>query len=161
MFSFQRSISLYLWLILTFISQSPAIGQERDIKFHHLTVDDGLTSNTVNGVIRDSRGFIWIASENGVGRYDGYSFHNFRVEKDDSLNIVSNVTYVIFEDAKEHLWVGSEKGLDLYNRKLDRFDRHFFKNIPVRAIYQDRNSKLWIGSDDGLFLFDENKQTFF
>ena len=42
--------------------------QEHDIKFHHITVDDGLPSNTINGVIRDSRLFIWIASENGVVR---------------------------------------------------------------------------------------------
>lgn len=161
MSSFIRSISLYICLSATILPYTSADGQERDIKFHHITVDDGLTSNTVNGVIRDSRGFIWIATENGVGRYDGYSLHNFRVEKADSLNISSNVTYVIFEDSHERLWVGSEKGLDLYNRKLDRFDRHFFQNIPVKAIYQDRHARLWIGSDDGLYLFDDAREHFF
>jgi ligand-binding sensor domain-containing protein len=156
-------LNLFLYLLATTLCcfGLSVTAQERDIKFHHITVDDGLTSNTVNGVIRDSRGFIWIASENGVGRYDGYSFHNFRVEKEDSLNISSNITYVIFEDSRERLWVGSEKGLDLYNRKLDRFDRHFFKNIPVKAIYQDRAGKLWIGSDDGLYLYKEDTEEFF
>src|SRR6188768_1540782 len=105
MYSFLRNLFPNLLATALCCLTLSATAQERDIKFHHITVDDGLTSNTVNGVIRDSRGFIWIASENGVGRYDGYSFHNFRVEKEDSLNISSNITYVIFEDSRERLWV--------------------------------------------------------
>src|SRR3954468_18094605 len=114
---FRKQASLYF--ILLFIVVFPATGQLHDIKFHHITVDQGLPSNTVNAVITDSRGFIWIASENGVGRYDGYSFTNFRAKEKDTLTISSNITYVVLEDRQERLWVGSERGVDLYNRKLD------------------------------------------
>jgi two-component system sensor histidine kinase ChiS len=133
--------------------------QEKDIKFYHLTVQEGLPSNTVNGMIRDSRGFVWIATENGVSRYDGYTFTNFRSHENDTISIGSNITYTVFEDRQHRLWVGSEKGLDLFNRDLDRFDRHYFKNTPVRAIYQDKNNTVWIGSDHGLYQYNEQEKT--
>jgi ligand-binding sensor domain-containing protein len=150
-------VFFFLLAIANFFS---LFAQEKDIKFTHITVENGLGSNIINSVIRDSRGFIWIASENGVQRYDGYTFEDFRSHVNDVLGISSNITYVVFEDRQERIWVGSEKGLDLYNRKLDRFDQHFFKDTPVRSIYQDRKDRLWIGSDHGLFQYDENKQTF-
>ncbi|HEY9047351.1 MAG TPA: two-component regulator propeller domain-containing protein [Ohtaekwangia sp.] len=131
-----------------------AQSQEHDIRFHHITVDDGLPSNTVNGVIRDSRGFIWIASENGVIRYDGYAFVNFRVNEQDTASISSNITYTILEDSEARLWVGSEKGLDLFNRNTDAFDKHFFNGIPVRALFEDSRKQVWIGSDQGLYRYE-------
>ena len=69
---------LYFILFMSLMAMAFHISaQEKDIKFHHITVDDGLPSNTVNSVIRDSRGFIWIASEKGVFRYYGFSFTKF------------------------------------------------------------------------------------
>jgi ligand-binding sensor domain-containing protein len=145
-----------LCCILPIISKA----QEKDIKFHHITVDDGLPSNTVNSVIRDSRGFIWIASENGVSRYDGYTFSNFRSNEEDEFSISSNIAYAVFEDKQDRLWVGSVNGLDLLNRSMDRFDKHFFKGIPVRAIYQDTRGNVWIGTDGGLYLYQEETGKF-
>src|SRR5687768_12272623 len=155
-----RLRKVVLAFLLVFGCHIILTAQEKDVKFHHLTVDDGLPSNTVNAVIRDSRGFIWIASENGIGRYDGYTFTTFRSQELDTLNISSNITYVVLEDRQERIWVGCEKGLDLYNRKLDRFDQHFFKGIPVRAIFQDSQDRLWVGSDHGLHLYDPSTNTF-
>ncbi|MBT1701701.1 ligand-binding sensor domain-containing protein [Chryseosolibacter indicus] len=151
-----KALSTLCLLVLIF----RVSGQIHDIRFHHINVDDGLPSNTVNSVITDSRGFIWIASENGVSRFDGYSFTNFRAKESDSLTISSNITYVVFEDRQERLWLGSQNGLDLYNRNLDRFDKHFFSNFPVRAIYQDSRNNLWIGCDDGLYLYNEADGSF-
>jgi ligand-binding sensor domain-containing protein len=154
--------SMRRWTLYLLFTTLPSIvfSQGKDIKFHHITVDDGLPSNTVNSVIRDSRGFIWIASENGVSRYDGYTFSNFRSNEDDQYSISSNIAYAVFEDKKARLWVGSVNGLDLLNRTMDRFDKHFFKGIPVRAIYQDSHGNVWIGSDGGLYLYEEKTGTF-
>lgn len=132
-----------------------AHAQDNAINFQYITVQHGLPSNTINGVVRDCRGFMWMASENGVCRYDGYTFTTFRARENDSLAISSNITYVIFEDRRKRLWVGCEKGLDLFNRELDRFDKHYFKGMPVRTIYQDGHNNIWAGTDSGLFLYDE------
>jgi ligand-binding sensor domain-containing protein len=152
---FPASQFLLLWLI-----SWCATAQENDIKFNHITVDDGLASNTVNGVIKDSRGFIWISTANGLSRYDGYTFENFRSNESDSLSISSNITYTIYEDHKKRIWMGSEKGLDLFNRDLARFDKHYFQGYSVRAIFNDSKGRLWIGSDDGVSLFNEKKGVF-
>ncbi|HYG38869.1 MAG TPA: two-component regulator propeller domain-containing protein [Cytophagales bacterium] len=152
---------LLLSITLSSIFPKKINGQHKDIKFQHLTVEHGLAGNTVNSVIRDSKGFIWISTENGISRYDGISSVNFRSNEEDTCSISSNITYVVFEDKKKRLWVGSEKGLDLFDRTLDKFDRHFFKDIPVRAIYQDSKGNLWIGSDKGLYLFKESEKKFF
>lgn len=101
-----------------------------------------------------------MATENGVSRYDGYTFTNFRASNRDSTHISSNIAYVVFEDRQHRLWVGSEKGLDLFNRDLDRFDKHYLQNIPVRSLFQDSRNKLWVGTDAGLFLYDPQKKLF-
>ena len=151
-------VALPLGLCLIFCGET--LGLDINFEFHHLTIDNGLTSNTINGVTRDSRGFIWISSENGVSRYDGYTFTNFRSNAKDSATIGSNITYVVFEDRQQRLWVGTEKGLDLFNRDLDRFDKHYLHNSPVRSIYQDSRGYLWIGTDTGLYLYDALQDTF-
>ncbi len=156
----QRFAFLMLAAFLLFASNAAITAQEKDIKFDHITVDAGLPSNTVNAVIRDSRGFIWIATENGISRYDGYTFENYRSNEKDPLTISSNLAYFVFEDKHQRLWVGSEKGLDLLNRASDGFDTHFFKGIPVRSIYSDSKHNLWIGSDEGLYLYDEKLRVF-
>ncbi len=147
-------------ICLSIVACLIATAQDHDIQFTHITVDDGLPSNAVNSVIRDSRGFIWIASENGVIRYDGYSFVNYRANEHDTVSISSNITYVILEDSTAHLWVGSEKGLDRYNRQTDTFDKHFFHGVPVRALYQDHKKQLWVGSDQGLYRYSPATQAF-
>ncbi len=75
--------------------------QDSTINFQYITVQNGLPSNTINGVMRDCRGFMWMASENGVCRYDGYGFTTFRAREGDTLSISSNITYVVFEDRKQ------------------------------------------------------------
>lgn len=156
--NFHRISAVQLAILLFCFSTLQA--QEGDIKFTRITVEDGLPGNTINAVLRDSRGFIWTASENGVGKYDAYEFVYFRHHENDSTSISSNIAYVLFEDTKERLWVGSEKGLDCYDRKNNQFNKHFFTGIPVRAIFEDRRGNLWIGSDAGLYRYAEEKLSF-
>ena len=150
----------FVGVVVLSLLTTVAYPQEKDIKFNHITVDGGLASNTINSVIRDSRGFMWIATANGLNRYDGYTFENFRSHELDTLSISSNITYVVYEDHQERVWVGSEKGLDLFNRKLGRFDHHFFKDSSVRVVYEDSKNRLWVGVDGGIFVYNEQKELF-
>jgi ligand-binding sensor domain-containing protein len=152
-FNIERSLLLVL---IISVSTMNVAAQNEDIKFNHITVDNGLANNTVNSIICDTQGFIWISTENGLSRYDGYSFKTFRSNE----GISSNITYVVHEDKKERLWVGSVKGLDLFNRKSGTFDKHYFEGTPVRSIYSDKQDRLWIGGDSGVHLFDEEKLVF-
>jgi ligand-binding sensor domain-containing protein/predicted acetyltransferase len=147
-------------LLLAAITCSYLLNAQEGIKFNSITVNDGLANNIVNSVLRDSKGFIWISTENGLSRYNGYTFENFYAEENDSLSLSSNITLTVYEDKLNRVWVGSEKGLDLFNRHSGIFDKHFLQGLPIRAVYHDSKNRLWIGGDPGVFLYNEEKAIF-
>ena len=94
-------------------------GQAYD--FRHYQVEQGLSYNSVFGILQDSKGFLWFATKDGLNRFDGYNFKIFRNDPADSTSIGSNVAISIYEDAEHTLWFGTSKGLYRYDDKLERF----------------------------------------
>ncbi|MFO7934275.1 MAG: two-component regulator propeller domain-containing protein [Bacteroidales bacterium] len=141
---------ILLWMIL------PLRGQSKYI-FDHLTVNDGLSQNTVNEIYRDSKGFIWVGTNDGLNRYDGYQFHHYHYSYDDTSSISNNRVYEICEDEEENLWVATRGGLNRYDRERDRFDRYTTRSVPgrslkhnlVRTLCNDHRGNLWIGTLGG------------
>jgi ligand-binding sensor domain-containing protein len=85
--------------------------QNRQIKFEHLTVDDGLSFNFVNRFLQDSRGFLWIATGSGLNRYDGYEFKVYKSEINNPSSLSSSTAWSLYEDASGALWIGTKVGL--------------------------------------------------
>jgi ligand-binding sensor domain-containing protein len=122
------------------------------LEFEHLTVSDGLASNEVYCVFQDSYGYLWFGTTNGLSRYDGYQFHNYRNDSEDSTSISNNWITGIDEDIYGHLWVSTQNGLNKFDRKEEIF-QHFF-SIPgnlnslshnyVRSILADNEGNIWI-----------------
>lgn len=146
------------------------LGQKR-IKFEHLTIEHGLPQNTVFRILQDSRGFLWVGTENGLCRYDGYSFTPYQNDPEDPSSLSHNRVFAIFEDSSSGtLWIGTENGLNKFDRRRERFTRYkhdpgnpdvTLSNNTVRAIYGDHNGVLWIGTDGGgLNKFNRESQTF-
>ncbi len=125
--------------------------------FEHLTVNEGLSQNTVNRVFKDSQGFIWVATNDGLNRYDGYSFSTYRFRFGDSTSISNNRIEDICEDSEGNLWVGTRGGLNRYDREKDQFERISIhdpgegsnKYNFVRTLLCDRNGDLWVGTMGG------------
>ena len=78
---------------------SPVYSQAPDLKFDHLTVEDGLSSNTVYSILQDSQGFMWFGTSEGLNRYDGYTFKAYRHDPVDSTSISDN--FIWFECLNE------------------------------------------------------------
>src|ERR1035437_6025576 len=96
----------------------------QDLKFDHITTDNGLSQGTVNCVYQDSKGFIWIGTDDGLNLYDAYSFKVYKNNPDDSLSISGNVITDIEEDKNGNLWIGTRSnGLNFYHRNTDKFTR--------------------------------------
>ena len=97
-----------LFLIIPYrtLSQAP------NISFHHITNDTGISQNTVDYIYKDSRGYMWFATWNGLNRYDGYSFKTYNTNKLGS-SLTSNYTQAICEDSEGNLWIGTENGLNV------------------------------------------------
>ncbi|MBN2369311.1 MAG: PAS domain-containing protein [Vicinamibacteria bacterium] len=140
----------------------PCQAQSRRLRFDHLSVDHGLSHVWVQAVLKDSHGFLWFGTQDGLNRYDG---GGMRVYRHDPLNpdgLPSKTAAVLFEDSKKRLWIGSgwgKGGVALYDREYDRF-KTFLPNPDkpsgneVRAVIEDRQGMLWLGTDNGIARLD-------
>lgn len=105
-------------LLLTAISTTMA----QQFYFTGYSIGDGLSQSVVNCIFQDSRGFLWIGTQNGLNRFNGYKFEVYTYNPDDSCSIPNNWIYAIAEDKDANLWIGTKGGLVRYNRKDNRFE---------------------------------------
>jgi ligand-binding sensor domain-containing protein len=143
----------------------PCGAQTQRLRFGHLSVEDGLSNTWVLSTLTDHRGFLWVATRDGLNRYDGHTFKVYRHDPRDAHTLVSSQVWALFEDSQKRLWVGA-RGLHLYDREKDRFERYLPGPEPgaerlsvMRVIREDRQGQLWLGTEDGLYRFDPAKRT--
>jgi ligand-binding sensor domain-containing protein len=128
--------------------------------FQRYTEDEGLPINIVNDMTQDSLGFIWIATEAGLTRFDGVHFKQFGHEPGDSTTISTNSPMRLLRRTNGDLWVASADGiLNLYDWRLDVFHRYPLTAtdpIPDKRVYGMYESEeiLWIGTESGLIKFN-------
>ncbi len=134
----------------------------QNISFNHLTVENGLSNNSILAITQDGDGFLWFGTRNGINRYDGSHFKFYTQNNNDSNSLSSNNVIALFCDSKKNLWVGSSGGLDLYDKYTDKFKRISLEDkraFGVTAIYEDSKGGLWVGSTNGLFYKASNEAT--
>ena len=93
------------------------------LRFQHLSVEDGLSDSWVRNTIEDDRGFLWIATGDGLNRFDGRTFVHYRHIPGDAHSLGSSDVWGLLSDSRGRLWVLAG-GLYLYDRDRDRFDLH-------------------------------------
>lgn len=92
-------------------------------KFENLSSQNGLSNDVVLDIIQDNYGYMWIATNDGLNRYDGYSFKHYKNSIDDSTSISDNFITSLAIDNDNNLWVGTNNGLNKYNREENNFIR--------------------------------------
>ena len=154
-------------LIFFFFSQN-IFSQFTTPVFEYLSSEDGLPENSVTCILQDHLGYLWLGTQNGLVKYDGYTMKIFLPEKND-INSISNGSIVsILEDKKNVLWIGTANGLNKFNRITETFtwykhnynDTNSINNSYAKCIYEDRAGRFWVGTTDGLNLFERDKQIF-
>ncbi len=161
-------VSMLLLSSLLLPNQAP--GPE-EIKFTGITINEGLSQNTVYCSFRDLKGFMWFGTEKGLNRYDGHGFKVYVHDPENSNSLGYDMVLSIFESPREPgiLWIGTGGG------GLDRFDTmnntfHHFVNDDsdpgsinsnnIRCISQDSNGDIWIGTESGISIFNRSKSNF-
>jgi signal transduction histidine kinase/ligand-binding sensor domain-containing protein/CheY-like chemotaxis protein len=146
------------------VSQS----QKKEIVFHHLTIDDGLSDNSVYHVLQDRLGFIWATTVQGINKYDGMSFTNFMPQAPGNKNTPQFYQNML-EDRNGVLWFCNYgAGLVRHDPALNtwKFYQHDEKNPNSLAhnttwyVFQDRDGILWISTFGGLSRFDPATERF-
>src|SRR6185295_3018792 len=84
-------------------------------RFLHFTVETGLSQNTVRAILQDRSGFLWLATEEGLNRFDGYSFAVFKHRPDDPTSLPNDMVTALCEDHAGQLWVGTLGGVSLFD----------------------------------------------
>lgn len=138
----------------------------------HISLADGLSQSSVYDIIQDEKGFTWIATQDGLNRFDGNNFQVFRDEPFDTNSISSNNISSLLCDSKGRIWAGTANhGLNLYYPSREGF-RHFMADGTkgalasnlITAIHEDAEGGIWIGTGNGLHRLRErtiNNQPFF
>src|SRR5690606_16246185 len=114
-----RNGLLSVLLLLQVCASVVANGQE--MRFKRLTVDEGLSNNNVLALAQDRHGFIWIGTNDGLNRYDGYGFTTYRHDARDSTTLSNNGVSALLLDSEGRLWVGATEGVNLYNPSTGTF----------------------------------------
>jgi len=138
-------------------------------EFERITDRQGLPNNTVSAIIKDSEGFMWFGTYNGLARYDGYSFANFLNIPNDTQSISGNSIRALFETMDKKILVGTRfNGLNSFDRQTETFLRYQHKDNDttsinsnfVTAIYQDKKGTIWIGTEGALEKFNSKTGVF-
>ena len=144
--------SLLLFFLLCYVSIPTLLAQDKKTKFEYLTINEGLSSNRIFCIHRDSKDYLWIATELGLDRFDSDQIKKYKYNKDLSGSISSNTIRSIFEDSDGNIWFGTDNGLNLYDRATDSFKKYFnnpadtnsLNGNDIKSIIEDNNKNLWI-----------------
>ncbi|MBN1398571.1 MAG: PAS domain-containing protein [Bacteroidetes bacterium] len=141
--------------ILICVLINPVYPQEKNVKFKHLSINDGLSQNVVYCIMQDKYGMIWIGTDDGLNRYNGYSFQIFKNVPRNSESISNGSIRAIFEDSRGKMWIGTRRGMNLFDRKSNKFTRlPKWSDFIVVSIAEDKKNNIWIGTNVGLYKYD-------
>lgn len=130
--------------------------------------NDGLPSKNTTATLRDRRGFIWVGTENGLCRFDGYTFKVFANHAGDSTSISNNFINAIVEDHQGKIWVATMDGLNLLDPLTETFTRFLHRDNNIRSLSNnkvwsilcDKKGIMWFGTDDGFNQYVPSRKDF-
>jgi signal transduction histidine kinase/ligand-binding sensor domain-containing protein len=151
-------------LVTTFFTFSPSIFGQENFVFENFSIPQGLSNPTINCICEDKYGFLWIGTNDGLSRYNGYEFKVYKNNPSDSTSLPGNTINTICEDNNGNLWIGGSNVLAKYDSKNDnfisvKFDRGKNYNQPIiYKIFIDEKNRIWIGTNEyGVHLLNPEK----
>ena len=148
---------LWGWLSVRAQSSSP-------LTFTRIGLQEGLSQNTVLDIKQDKEGNIWMATQNGLNKYNGYEFTTYLHNESDSTSIGNDYIHTLKIDLKDRIWIGTNKGLSLYDLDKDRFYNFTLnatdEHTPVSHLAEMDSLHLLVVSEKKLYTFDIVSGTF-
>jgi two-component system sensor histidine kinase ChiS len=145
---------------LLLFGMCPGAFAQQTIRFSHLGILQGLSQSAVNCIFQDRRGFMWFGTQDGLNRFDGYTFTVFKHDPVNPQTLNDNFIYSIREDSAGTLWIGTMSHPEMLNRyepatetfsqvSVDSVDLQGARGTAVMSTYTDPSGALWSGSIGG------------
>ncbi len=158
----KRKSFLLIFLLIGYFSFS------QNVKFKRISIDEGLSQASVNTIFQDSDGFIWIGTQDGLNRYDGYHIKVFKTDQVDKTSLPSNEINCLFEDKAGMIYIGTnDEGLSVYNKYTQVFTNYKsgqgLKKISsnsIGSILDLNDNELLIATENGLNVFNKITKDF-
>lgn len=158
----------YAALLFFIISINISASFSQNEHFTQLNTNHGLSINTTKNITQDYLGFIWIATRDGICKYDGSSIKTYKNSKDHLFSFGNNEVTDVFEDSNQTLWISTARGgIAKYDREHDKFinyntiNKTSISNIHINCITEINNKVLVLGTASGLSYFDLNRSIYF
>lgn len=152
---------ILIFFILIFVA--PCLyGQEGNNPFFFtsLSVENGLSQQTVNAIFQDKDGYMWFATRNGLNRYDGYEFKVFRKNYHDKHSLCGNEIQCITQDSAKDLWIGTIEGINRIDYETGEIHRYILpRDNNIEALYQTANKELFFFTSKNSWFYDRLKDT--
>jgi signal transduction histidine kinase/ligand-binding sensor domain-containing protein len=149
-------------VILILIGLGVSFTATARIAFFHYGTERGLPEASIVSVSQDSSGFIWLASETNLYRFDGTRFDTYRNTSASLISLSFGTINMLYTDKNGTLWVGSTSGIASYNPQTDLFIHHKndWRQESVSDIAEDKKGNIWLATNGGLAKIDkETRQT--
>ncbi len=125
--------------------------------YNGLDTENGLSNNSVNCILQDSRGYMWFSTYYGLNRYNGYEVKTFYSTSDKEETLSSNFITQLQEDNNGNIWVGTKFGLNKFDKDTERFTRYWaddeqpaaLRNNQIGALLLDSRGQMWVGTMGG------------
>jgi ligand-binding sensor domain-containing protein/signal transduction histidine kinase len=132
------------------------------LRFVRYGLEEGLSQSSALALLQDDLGFLWVGTQDGLNRFDGYSFKVFRPSPNDPHALKGSEALAIAQGANGAIWIGTNAGLNQYDPATGKFTHWTHNNSEpdslindvVQAIHPGPRGTLWIGSREGLDQFD-------
>lgn len=156
------------YLLLLFLFPCSCFAQfqnfSSELFFNRYSTDDGLSQASVNAILKDSKGFMWFGTDDGLNRFDGNQFRVYKKKAGDSATIIGNTVVSLWEDSLAQIWIGTTEGLSIYDRHLEKFTSYFVHGQEFYSCFDlqedPETGNVWIAAGvDGLLYHDKEKDS--
>ena len=161
-------IYMLLLIILLITTNIVYVSAYNNINFKNITSEDGLSQGTVETIIQDDQGYIWLGTNDGLCRYNGYEFKIYKHDEELENSITNNYIVDIKQDNLGNIWVGTANGLSKIDTKTDLITNYnmndeekSLSHYNIGDILITKSGDVLVGTSDGLNIYNEKKDEFY
>ncbi len=145
---------VFLVFIVLFSFFQELKGNSNCYSFYELSIEQGLSQSTIQAILEDQKGALWLGTKKGVNVFKQHKFTNYFFNPEDSLSLPNNQVNTLVEDSIGNIWAGTLDGLSVYNKQLDKFIRRYYRHVFTS--YSSKEG-LFFGSENTILRYNYKK----